>query len=202
MAKYPDFEDSWLQCIKYSTFSYDLSTEVIKQTRDLYLSSFKKVSTWSEYLSQDWTWFERAYGDLNSYLQAEWSITRKQKDAMKIYEEQNKNQSNNNHQEPKNRKQQKNPKKRTREEFKDDKHIKKDAPPKKKQKTDTITLYINNLPWKKEDQTHFEVDEIEESLKTIFTPCGQIQNIRVPKNEKNRLAGFAFIDFNSSDCGK
>jgi len=187
LTKYPENEDTWKNAIDICSTTPDSFRNVnTEQAREWYKLAVKKISGWPPTLCDQWRWFERIHGDIETYLDAEWSITRKQTDAMKLYQETQQT-------EKKGSKTDRANKKRNRSE------LDTSEPPSKKQKTEQVTLYVNNLPWKKSDATPMDVETLEAKLREIFEGCGAIEKLRVPKNENNRLAGFAFIDFVSSD---
>ena len=191
LEKYPEQEEPWNNAIQLCMHTPDsLVHGNIEQAREWFKLAFKKIVGWPPKLGDQWRWFERVHGDLESYLYAEWSITRKQTDAMKQYA-QTQNQAQQNSRATKPGTERKRKRKNNNEV----------EPPAKKQKTEQVTLYVNNLPWKKQDRSAMEIETLEEALKAQFGSCGTIVNIRVPKNEKNRIAGFAFIDFASHEHG-
>merc|ERR1719443_1480838 len=52
-----------------------------------------------------------------------------------------------------------------------------------------LTVFVGGLAW--------SVDE--ETLKKDFTECGEVVNIRMPKNEEGQSKGIAFIEFSTQE---
>merc|ERR1711907_821345 len=52
-----------------------------------------------------------------------------------------------------------------------------------------LTVFVGGLAW--------SVDE--ELLKKDFTECGEIVNIRMPKNDEGQSKGIAFIEFKAQE---